>query len=195
MERRYRSVLLFGAPGSGKGTQGKILGTIPNFYHCACGDMFRNLTIDHDLGRIFIEYSSRGELVPDELTIRLWRDNIRYAEQSGRFARERDTLVLDGIPRNPHQAVMLAETLDVKALINLTCPDLSKMIERLQRRALRENRLDDANLDVIKKRLEIYERETKPVLDHYGSALVHTVDSTQSPMFVLRNILDILAQV
>ncbi|KAB2662259.1 MAG: nucleoside monophosphate kinase [Verrucomicrobia bacterium] len=195
METRYRSVLLFGAPGSGKGTQGKILGTIPNFYHCACGDMFRNLTIDHDLGRIFIEYSSRGELVPDELTIRLWRDNIRYAEQSGRFARERDTLVLDGIPRNPHQAVMLAETLDVKALINLTCPDLSKMIERLQRRALRENRLDDANLDVIKKRLEIYERETKPVLDHYGSALVHTVDSTQSPMFVLRNILDILAQV
>ena len=195
MERRYRSVLLFGAPGSGKGTQGKILGTIPNFYHCACGDMFRNLTIDHDLGRIFIEYSSRGELVPDELTIRLWRDNIGYAEQSGRFARERDTLVLDGIPRNPHQAVMLAETLDVKALINLTCPDLSKMIERLQRRALRENRLDDANLDVIKKRLEIYERETKPVLDHYGSALVHTVDSTQSPMFVLRNILDILAQV
>ena len=195
MERRYRSVLLFGAPGSGKGTQGKILGTIPNFYHCACGDMFRNLTIDHDLGRIFIEYSSRGELVPDELTIRLWRDNIRYAEQSGRFARERDTLVLDGIPRNPHQAVMLAETLDVKALINLTCPDLSKMIERLQRRALRENRLDDANLDVIKKRLENYERETKPVLDHYGSALVHTVDSTQSPMFVLRNILDILAQV
>ena len=195
METRYRSVLLFGAPGSGKGTQGKILGTIPNFYHCACGDMFRNLTIDHDLGRIFIEYSSRGELVPDELTIRLWRDNIRYAEQSGRFARERDTLVLDGIPRNPHQAVMLAETLDVKALINLTCPDLSKMIERLQRRALRENRLDDANLDIIKKRLEIYERETKPVLDHYGSALVHTVDSTQSPMFVLRNILDILAQV
>ena len=195
METRYRSVLLFGAPGSGKGTQGKILGTIPNFYHCACGDMFRNLTIDHDLGRIFIEYSSRGELVPDELTIRLWRDNIGYAEQSGRFARERDTLVLDGIPRNPHQAVMLAETLDVKALINLTCPDLSKMIERLQRRALRENRLDDANLDVIKKRLEIYERETKPVLDHYGSALVHTVDSTQSPMFVLRNILDILAQV
>ena len=195
METRYRSVLLFGAPGSGKGTQGKILGTIPNFYHCACGDMFRNLTIDHDLGRIFIEYSSRGELGPDELTIRLWRDNIRYAEQSGRFARERDTLVLDGIPRNPHQAVMLAETLDVKALINLTCPDLSKMIERLQRRALRENRLDDANLDVIKKRLEIYERETKPVLDHYGSALVHTGDSTQSPMFVLRNILDILAQV
>ncbi len=195
METRYRSVLLFGAPGSGKGTQGKILGTIPNFYHCACGDMFRNLTIDHELGRIFIEYSSRGELVPDELTIRLWRDNIRYAEQSGRFAKERDTLVLDGIPRNPRQAVILAETLDVKALINLTCPDLNKMIERLQRRALRENRLDDANLDVIRKRLEIYESETKPVLDHYGASLVHTVDSTQSPMFVLRNILDILARI
>ncbi len=195
METRYRSVLLFGAPGSGKGTQGKILGTIPNYYHCACGDMFRNLTIDHELGRIFIEYSSRGELVPDEATIRLWRNNIRFAEQSGRFDRDRDTLVLDGIPRNPHQAEMLAETLDVKALINLTCPDHNKMIERLQRRALRENRLDDANLDVIKHRLSIYENETKPVLEHYGAALVHTVDSTQSPVLVLRNILDILTRV
>ena len=50
---KYRSLLLFGAPGSGKGTQGKILGAIPHFFHCACGDVFRNLRTDSELGRIY----------------------------------------------------------------------------------------------------------------------------------------------
>jgi adenylate kinase len=69
---------------------------------------------------------------------------------------------------------------------------MNKMIERLQRRALRENRLDDANLDVIKRRLETYELETRPVLAYYGPKLVHDIDSTQSPVTVLREILEIL---
>lgn len=51
---KYRTILLFGAPGAGKGTQGKILGTIPNFLHCACGDVFRNLTIDSKIGRVLL---------------------------------------------------------------------------------------------------------------------------------------------
>src|SRR6266516_1915748 len=100
---KYRTTLLVGAPGSGKGTQGKILGNIPQFYHCACGDVFRNLTIDNELGRIFLEYSSRGELVPDEYTVRLWRDNINGMRATGRFDPAYDTLVLDGIPRTVHQ--------------------------------------------------------------------------------------------
>src|SRR5579859_7068931 len=91
---RYRTILLFGAPGAGKGTQGKILGTIPNFFHCACGDVFRNLTIDSKIGRVFIEYSSRGELVPDEPTIELWRQSIQGITQAGRFNPAQDTLVL-----------------------------------------------------------------------------------------------------
>ena len=80
---KFRTILLFGAPGAGKGTQGKILGTIPNFFHCACGDVFRNLTIDSELGRRFVEYSSRGDLVPDETTIQLWRENIQAQKQLG----------------------------------------------------------------------------------------------------------------
>ncbi len=190
---KYRTALLFGAPGSGKGTQGKILGSIPNFFHFACGDAFRNLRIDDPLGRVFIEYSSRGQLVPDEPTITLWAKNIQASTLDGEFNPERDTLVLDGIPRNVQQARMLKDTLDVQAVCNLTCADMNKMTERLQRRALRENRLDDANLDVIKQRLETYERETRPVLDYYGPKLVHTIDSTESPLNVLRGILEILA--
>jgi adenylate kinase len=192
---KYRTILLFGAPGSGKGTQGKILGQVPGFFHFACGDAFRNLRIEDPMGKVFIEFSSRGELVPDEVTIALWSKNINASTVDGEFEPSRDTLVLDGIPRNANQARMLADTLDVKALFFLACADQTKMIERLQRRALRENRLDDANLDVIKQRLETYERETKPVLDFYGSNLVHTIDANESPLNVLRTILDTVAKI
>lgn len=191
---KLRTILLFGAPGSGKGTQGKILGTIPGYYHCACGDVFRNLNADSRLGRVFLEYSSRGELVPDEATVDLWRNNIQANTMLGRFNPERDTVVLDGIPRNAAQSKMLQGTLDVLALLHLTCPDRSKMVERLQRRALRDNRLDDANLDVIRTRLEVYAQETKPVLDFYGPDVVHDINATQPPVEVLSDILRILAK-
>jgi adenylate kinase len=186
---KYRTILLFGAPGAGKGTQGKILGTIPHFFHCACGDVFRSLAADSPLGHIFIEHTGRGELVPDEPTVELWGQFIENSKHSGRFHPESDTLVLDGIPRNLHQAEMLADTLDVKAMFYLHCADPEKMVERLQKRALKENRLDDANLDVIRRRLKVYDKETKPVLNFYGRKLVHRIDSTQTPLKVLRDIL------
>ncbi len=191
---KYRAILLFGAPGAGKGTQGKILGAIPQFFHCACGDVFRNLRTDNELGRTFVEYSSRGQLVPDEATVQLWRQSLEGAMQAGRFHPERDTLILDGIPRNVPQARMLQESIDVHAIINLVCPDPARLIERLQRRALHENRLDDAHLEVIRSRLETYERQTKPVLDFYGSDRLFPVDATQTPVRVLRDILNIVIQ-
>ena len=186
---KYRTILLFGAPGSGKGTQGKILGTIPNFDHCSCGDVFRNLSIDSPIGRVFIEYSGRGELVPDEPTIQLWRQSIIANTGAGRFNPEKDTLILDGIPRTVNQAKILQDTLDVRGVFFLHCSHNDKLVERLQRRALRENRLDDANLEIIKNRLEGYENETKPVLNFYGKDVVHTIDSTQTPVQVLEEIL------
>ncbi|HZL43683.1 MAG TPA: nucleoside monophosphate kinase [Verrucomicrobiae bacterium] len=186
---KYRTILLFGAPGAGKGTQGKILGTIPNFFHCACGDVFRNLTIDSPVGRVFLEYSSRGELVPDETTIQLWRESIDANTQSGRFRPGHDTLVLDGIPRNPRQAEMLKDTLEVVSIFYLRCTNPEHLVQRMQRRALKENRLDDASLDVIRVRLKRYEKETKPVIDYYGKHLVHRIDADQSPTKVLFDIL------
>ena len=161
--KKYRSILLFGAPGAGKGTQGKILGVIPNFFHCACGDVFRNLRADSPLGKIFIDYSGRGQLVPDEPTIELWRQSIENNTKVGRFHPGQDTLVLDGIPRNVRQAEILKDTLNVVAVFLLKSADEKKLINRIQRRAIKENRLDDANLDVIRDRLHVYENETKPV--------------------------------
>src|SRR5882762_1765096 len=126
---KYSTILLFGAPGSGKGTQGKILGTIPNFFHCACGDVFRNLTIDSELGRIFLRYSGKGKLVPDTYTVRLWRDNITAQTQLGRFDPARVALVLDGIPRNRPQGKVLQDALHIVAVFNFICPDENQLAE------------------------------------------------------------------
>ena len=190
---KLRTILLFGSPGAGKGTQGKILGKLPNHLHVSSGDLFRNLRIQNPIGQTFLEYASKGHLVPDEPTIELWRDDIENRIRTGTFSPETDTLLLDGIPRNPAQADLLDDTLNVVSVINLFCKDLDIMVERLQARALRENRLDDANLDTIRNRLEVYEAETRPVFDHYGDELVHIIDSTQSPVLVLRDTLEVLA--
>jgi len=185
----YRTILLFGAPGAGKGTQGKILGTVPNLFHCACGEVFRSLKADSDVGRVFIEYSGRGELVPDGPTVKLWHHFIESCTRAGRFHPEQNTLVLDGIPRNVHQADMLKDTLKVVAIFYLRCKDPELLVQRLQRRALKENRLDDAKLETIRHRLETYEKNTKPVLDFYPKEVIHDIDAGQKPVKVLFDIL------
>src|SRR5438477_3153719 len=189
---RYKSVLLFGAPGSGKGTQGKILGAIPGFFHTACGDIFRSLDLSSEMGRIAWEYSSRGELVPDEFTVKLWKQYIKGMEMVNQFHPETEILVLDGIPRNVMQAQLLEDTLDVLKVVHLRCTDMSKMVERLRRRALKENRLDDANDKVIQHRLGVYEKETRPVLDFYPPERIVKVDATMSQIRVLSDIIKIL---
>ena len=172
---------MFGAPGSGKGTHGRILGSIPGFYHCACGDVFRDLRPDTELGKIFLDYSSKGKLVPDEPTIALWRKTIDATTQTGRFHPATDTLVLDGIPRNVNQAEILKDTLNVVTVFYLTSAKTENLVARLQRRALKDNRLDDANLDIIRQRLKTYEKETRPVLKFYGKKLVHSINTDDPP--------------
>jgi adenylate kinase len=189
---RYQCVLLFGAPGSGKGTQGKIIGTIPGFFHTACGDIFRSLDLNSEMGRIFWEYSSRGQLVPDEFTVKLWKQYINGLEMINQFRPSSEILVLDGIPRNVEQAKLLEDTLDVRKIIHLQCADLAKMVERLRRRALKENRFDDANDEVIRKRLIVYDVETKPVLEYYPQNNIERIDATMSQISVLNEIVRIL---
>ena len=179
---KYRTILMFGAPGSGKGTHGKALGSIPGFFHCACGDVFRSLRPETPLGKRFLEYSSRGQLVPDETTIELWRQCLDNSMQVGRFHPEADTLVLDGIPRNVAQAEILTDTLDVIAVFYLTASKPETLVQRMQRRALKENRLDDANLDVIRQRLKTYEQASKPVLSFYGRKLVRRINTDGLPV-------------
>ena len=182
---RYRTILIFGAPGSGKGTQGKTIGSIPRFHHFACGDVFRSLDTRTKLGQAFLEYSSRGELVPASLTVELWQTQIRASVEAHFFKPDLDYLVLDGIPRSVEQAVLMETMIDVRKIFHLTCPDRTELVRRLKKRALKDNRLDDANESVIRRRLDTYDDESKPVLAHYGAALTQNIDATQAPVKVM----------
>ena len=188
---RYKTILLFGAPGSGKGTQGKIIGTIPGFMHNSTGDIFRSLDLASPVGRKFAEYAGRGQLVPDEFTIDLWKQYVKGMEYINEFHPETEFLVLDGLPRNLTQQTLLNDVLDVRGIIYLRASK-QKMIERLRRRALKENRIDDASDEVIGRRMDVFEKETRPVLDKYPSNLVHRIDATKSQIRILNEIIDIL---
>jgi adenylate kinase len=188
--RRYKTVLLFGAPGAGKGTQGKIVGAIPGFFHLSCGEVFREIDIHSDIGRIFVEYSSRGELVPDDITVEMWRQNMHARTILGQYKPRVDLLILDGIPRNVRQAELLENDLDVLKICHLVCRDKDLMIQRLRRRALKENRVDDAREEVILRRWEVYEKESRPVLDYYPKNVIFEVDGTRAPAEVLERVLN-----
>ena len=190
-DNRYKTILLFGAPGAGKGTQGNILGRIPGFYHMSCGEVFRNIDINSDLGKIFYETSSRGELVPDEITVKMWAKNIA-ARVLGIYKPHDDLLILDGIPRTVEQAKLMDEHIHVYKVIHLTCSDENAMFERLRRRALKENRIDDADEGVIRNRWDVYKRETEPVLGHYPSEDIIEIDSIGSPATILHDIIEVV---
>ncbi|HLS28448.1 MAG TPA: nucleoside monophosphate kinase [Opitutales bacterium] len=192
---KYKTFLIFGAPGSGKGTQGTALGTLPQFYHVACGEVFRSIDTQSPIGQEFLRYSSKGELVPDETTVALWSEHIENAIRSGAFKPEVDYLVLDGIPRVVNQAKLMEERIDVLKIFHLTCPDRSQLVLRLKKRALKENRLDDANEKVITHRLRTYEEESKPVLDFYGADRTEVIDAMQTPGEVMLEILKTVTKI
>jgi adenylate kinase len=190
--QRYKTILLFGAPGSGKGTQGKILGSVPGFYHSSTGDIFRSLDLQSEVGRLFWEYAGKGQLVPDEIVIRVWKQFIKGMEFTNQFHPETTLLVLDGLPRSMNQAKLLEDIIDVWKVIHLKS-DRKKMVERLKRRALKENRFDDANDAVIERRLEVYDRETRPILDYYPQDKIVRIDALQNQVRVLSKILEAVA--
>jgi adenylate kinase len=82
----------------------------------------------------------------------------------------------------------------VRRIFHLSCPDRSKLVERLKRRALRDNRFDDANEEVIRHRLETYDHESRPLLAYYGEDRIVHVDATQSPVDVLGKIVEVLVE-
>ncbi len=186
---RYRTFLIFGAPGSGKGTQGAILGRIPRFNHCACGDVFRSLDTRTALGQQFVDYSSRGVLVPDELTVQLWKANIDSRAEMHMFKPDIDFLVLDGIPRNIEQARIMESYIEVLHVFHLSCPNRTELVRRLRKRALKDNRFDDAKDETIEKRIRIYEEESKPMLEYYSQDRITDIDATQHPAVVFNTIL------
>lgn len=193
MNQNYKTILLFGPPGVGKGTQGEIMRNIPGFFHVSTGEIFRNLDSQSDIGKLFFQYSSRGELVPDDVTIKIWSQHVYANSILGLYKPTQDLMILDGLPRSVSQAKLLHRYIDVLKIIHLVCKDKEALFERMRKRAAKSNRVDDAKEDVIRRRWEVYENETFPVLSFYPPEEIVEVDAMQSPAMVVGSILDVVA--
>ncbi|HAA75174.1 TPA: adenylate kinase [Candidatus Latescibacteria bacterium] len=184
----YKTVLIFGPPGAGKGTWGQILGRIPGFLHFASGDMFRSLSPDSDRGKAALESIRKGELVSDEQALSMWREQLHNLVTIGKFNPEKHVLVLDGLPRTPAQAVEVESDLDIRLILFLDSPDRDLLVQRLYGRALIEHRVDDANEDIIRRRFQVYDDQTNETLEHYSKDLIQQVDVSQLPQKILLDI-------
>ncbi|GIG26801.1 adenylate kinase [Cellulomonas denverensis] len=159
-------LILLGAPGAGKGTQAARLAERLGIPAISTGDIFRaNIKGGTDLGRAAQEYTSRGELVPDEITDSMVRDRLAESDAAEGF-------LLDGYPRNTAQVAALDATLtDAGTALDLAVEltvDPEVVVPRLLKRAEIEGREDDTE-DVIRRRLDVYAAETAPISGLYAA--------------------------
>ena len=188
----YRAILVFGPPGSGKGTWGKMLGQMPNFLHVSSGAMFRAMTDATELERKAISKIDAGFLVPDEMAMDIWREHMRTLVGTGVLDPVHDCVILDGLPRTKLQAEMVDGDLDISLILSLDCVDRSVLFERLLNRAKIENRIDDTE-DTIQKRFEVYDAQTAETLSHYRPGIIHRIDVAIPPHLIFKSIGDALA--
>jgi adenylate kinase len=159
------NVLLLGPQGSGKGTQAKRLAATYGLPHVATGDMIREMKeLPTEAGRELKEVYDRGDLVSDDLMIRLIADRLDRGDTLPGF-------VLDGFPRTLAQAEALDELLrdlgrSIDIVFEFQVPNRQQLLERLLKRAAEENRSDDTP-EAIQRRLELYEAETAPLVEYY----------------------------
>jgi adenylate kinase len=159
-------LLIVGPQGAGKGTQAALLADSLGIPHVSTGDLFRaNLAGGTELGMLAKKYMDAGELVPDEVTQEMVADRVAQPDAERGF-------LLDGFPRNVPQADWLNGMLEklekpIEVVVLLTAPD-----EVLLDRMLARGRADDT-VEAISRRLDIYHRETKPLIEYYNGRVVH----------------------
>lgn len=159
------NLVIFGGPGSGKGTQSAKLIDKYGLFHISTGEVLRgHIKAETELGKIANEYISKGQLIPDELMIRILDDLLENEP------RAMQGVVFDGFPRTINQALALQELLKKRgtklhAVIGLEVPD-HVLTERLINRGKETGRADDTP-ETIKNRLDVYHNRTSPLRDHY----------------------------
>ena len=159
------NLILFGPPGSGKGTQAERLEEAYNLVHISTGDLFRSeMEAGTELGTQANEFMSRGELVPDEVTIGMLRNKMMSHQDAEGF-------IFDGFPRTRPQAEALDKLLgdmgqQIDALIMLDVPE-DEIVKRITLRGKDSNRTDDCDASVIKNRFQVYQSKTAPIYAYY----------------------------
>jgi adenylate kinase len=161
------NIILFGPPGSGKGTQAKMLAEKFNLVHISTGDLFRyELSNDTPLGKLAKSYMEKGELVPDEVTISMLKAKMeRHPDAQG--------FIFDGFPRTIPQADALVELLNesgqqVDQLIALKVGE-DEIVQRILLRGQASGRVDDQNEEIIRNRINVYNQETQIVYEYFDA--------------------------
>lgn len=161
------NLILFGPPGSGKGTQAANLEEHYNLLHISTGDLFRyEMGNDTPLGLKAKEYISKGELVPDEVTIGMLKNKVNSTPEAKGY-------IFDGFPRTIAQAEALdvfltekGETISICVALDV---DDDEIVKRLLNRGLTSGRADDNDEDIIRNRIVVFNKETAQVYDHYNT--------------------------
>jgi adenylate kinase len=159
------NIILFGPPGSGKGTQAKKLEEKYNLVHISTGDLFRyEMGNDTPLGLKAKSYIEKGELVPDEVTVGMLKNKVNASEDAEGF-------IYDGFPRTIPQAealdsFLLEKNAQIKALVALDV-DEEEIVKRILERGKTSGRPDDNDESIIRNRISVYLQETQPVFDYY----------------------------
>ena len=160
------NIVLFGKPGAGKGTQAEFLKEKYNLTHISTGDVFRyNLKNDTELGKLARTYMDNGELVPDEVTIKMLEDEVEKNQDTEGF-------LFDGFPRTIAQAEALDAFLTTKdwvvtATVALEADD-EILVERLLERGKTSGRADDQDEEKIRNRYQEYNEKTAPLMEYYN---------------------------
>lgn len=160
-----KNIVIFGAPGSGKGTQSDLIIKKYNLNHISTGDVLRNeIKNGTPLGRTAKAYIDKGQLIPDDLMVQI------LASVYDSFGKEHKGVIFDGFPRTIPQAEALKKMLNerghhVAAMIELEVPE-DELMTRLVKRGQMSGRSDD-NEETIRKRLDVYHSQTAPLIDWY----------------------------
>lgn len=159
------NLILFGPPGSGKGTQAKKIAEKFDLLHISTGDLFRKeIGEQTKLGKLAKSYIDKGQLVPDEVTIGMLQSALD--QKGSTFG-----VIYDGFPRTVDQARALDQMLDesddeIDLLVSLKVSD-EELIQRLLNRGKLDGRSDDQDAEIIKSRISVYNNETQPVYAYY----------------------------
>ena len=189
MSSLISAFLIFGPPGSGKGTVGAKLAATTSLKHLSTGDIFRGLPASSESGKLFYQYSNSGKLVPDEVTVQIFQRYVNGLVDTNKLNPEKDILLLDGIPRTPAQARLIESVVPVKGLLVLDIANDNTVVDRILGRAKIEGRKDDADESIIRNRLTEYKNKTAAVLDVYPADKVLRINGDQSPDEVFRDTL------
>lgn len=189
MNDLYKTVLIYGPPGVGKGTVCKCLSISDSVVHVSTGEIFRGLDSNSKMGKVVKSYLDKGNLIPDDITIEIWHEFVQNKIKNKQYSPSKQYLLLDGIPRTLKQASLLEKYIKVEYVIVLDMSDISKLTDRMKKRALIENRSDDLKEDVLENRIKIYLNDTIKLLKHYPENIIFHFNSDQKKLEVIRDVL------